>query len=255
MASRTPTRRSRSFAQRPPRRARPAQLTLDEARKPTGRGGWRPGAGRPRGRSRVMHERRERFPARFPQHVTLRILEGIGSARRACVMRVVRRVIRAGGHRPDYRVVEFSVQSNHMHLIVEASGADSLTRGMIGLEVRLARRINRVLARRGSLFADRYHARSLRTPTEVRAALRYVLFNHRHHGRSGRATSAAGRSTALDPCSSALWFDGWTTTFSPDEAWHRELLSGGRPHARATVWLLTMGWRRCGLLARDEVPG
>jgi REP element-mobilizing transposase RayT len=83
-------------------------------------------------------------------------------------MRVVRAAILAGGHRADFRVVEFSVQSNHVHLLVEAEGAASLTRGMNGLEVRLARRINRALGRSGAFFADRYHARSLRTPTEVR---------------------------------------------------------------------------------------
>lgn len=174
-------------------------------------------------------------------------------------MRVVRRAIRAGGHRVDFRVVEFSVQSNHMHLLVEASGADGLTRGMIGLEVRLARRINRVLGRRGAFFADRYHARSLRTPAETRAALRYVLFNHRHHASSGRGAStlagAQGSSRALDPCSSAVWFDGWDAPFVAREERHRALLSRGRPHARATVWLLTTGWKRGGLLAADEQPG
>ncbi|HTE54845.1 MAG TPA: hypothetical protein VK698_28525 [Kofleriaceae bacterium] len=139
------------------------------------------------------------------------------------------------------------MQSNHVHLIVEAGGADGLTRGMIGLEVRLARRLNRVLGRRGRLFAERYHARSLRTPTEVRFALRYVLLNHRHH--------AGASGAALDPCSSALWFDGWKTRVLPREAWQRELLGAPRPHAAATVWLLTIGWKRRGLLDRDEVPG
>jgi len=162
-------------------------------------------------------------------------------------MRVVRRAIFDGGHRADFRVVEFSVQSNHVHLIVEAGGADGLTRGMIGLEVRLARRLNRALGRRGRLFAERYHARSLRTPTEVRFALRYVLLNHHHH--------AGASGAALDPCSSALWFDGWKTRVQPREAWQRELLGVPRPHAAATVWLLTIGWKRSGLLGRDEVPG
>lgn len=207
----------------------------------------------------MAHERRARFPARFPQHVTLRIRESAGSARRARVMRVVRQAIRAGGHQVDFRVVEFSVQSNHMHLLVEASGAESLTRGMIGLEVRLARRINRVLARRGSFFADRYHSRSLRTPAEVRSAIRYVLFNHRHHASSGKAATsmlaARGSGTSLDPCSSAVWFDGWDAPFNPREAWQKELLSRGRPHARATNWLLTTGWKRGGLLGVDEQPG
>ena len=174
-------------------------------------------------------------------------------------MKVVRAAIRAGGHRPDFRVVEFSVQSNHVHLLVEADGAASLTRGMIGVEVRLARRINRALGRSGAFFADRYHARSLRTPAEVRAAIRYVLFNNRHHGSSGSARDAfvtrAGRTFALDPCSSAPWFEGWASGSHPPEPWEKQMVGQGRPHARATVWLLTTGWRRHGLLARDELPG
>jgi REP element-mobilizing transposase RayT len=206
----------------------------------------------------VAHARRERFAARFPQHVTLRVRAEVGSVRRYRVMRVVRAALLAGGHRADFRVVEFSVQSNHVHLLVEAEGATSLTRGMIGLEVRLARRINRALGRSGAFFADRYHARSLRTPAEARAAIRYVLFNNRHHARSGRARDAlvtrAQRTLALDPCSSAPWFDGWTAA-RPPEPWERELLDRGRPHARATVWLLTTGWKRHGLMGRDELPG
>ena len=236
-----------------------AQLTLDEARKPRGRGGWRPGAGRPRGRTRVAHARRVRFAARHPQHVTLRVRADVGSIRRYRVMRVVRAAIRAGGHRADFRVVEFSVQANHLHLLVEAAGAESLTRGMIGLEVRLARRINRAVGRSGAFFADRYHARTLRTPAETRAAIRSVLFNNRHHAssRSGRDAFAtrAGNSVALDPCSSAIWFEGWTSSSEPREPWEKELLAGARPHARPTVWLLTTGWKRHGLLRRDERPG
>ncbi|HTE49846.1 MAG TPA: hypothetical protein VK698_03165 [Kofleriaceae bacterium] len=171
-------------------------------------------------------------------------------------MRIVRAAIIAGGHRADFRVVEFSVQSNHLHLIVEAGGAAGLTRGMIGLEVRLARRLNRALGRRGRLFGERYHARSLRTPTEVRLALRYVLLNHRHHAAQRRdRSSSAAPGRALDPCSSGLWFDGWTTPLQPREGWQRELLAEPRPNARATVWLLTTGWRRRGLLDRGELPG
>ncbi|HTE54680.1 MAG TPA: hypothetical protein VK698_27690 [Kofleriaceae bacterium] len=165
-------------------------------------------------------------------------------------MRIVRRAILAGGHRSDFRVVEFSVQSNHVHLvhlIVEAGGAAGLSRGMLGLEVRLARRLNRAFGRRGKLFGERYHARSLRTPTEVRHAIRYVLLDHSHH---------VGRfALALDHCSSALWFEGWRIPVWPREAWQVELLSLPRPTSVATVWLLTTGWKQRGLLDRNEIPG
>ncbi|HTE54121.1 MAG TPA: transposase [Kofleriaceae bacterium] len=171
-------------------------------------------------------------------------------------MRVFRRAILAGGHRPDFRVVEFSVQSNHVHLIVEAGGAEALSRGMLGLEVRLARRLNRALDRRGRFFAERYHARSLRTPTEVRHAIRYVLLNHSHHAGPSRDPSGrSARASGLDACSSALWFDGWRMPLRMHEGWQKELMGQPRPTAAATVWLLTTGWKARGLLDRDELPG
>jgi REP element-mobilizing transposase RayT len=229
-------------------------LTLDDARRPTGRGGWRPGAGRKPGRTKVGHVTRERFAARHPVHVTLRAVEGV-ALRNEPVLEVVRAAITAGGRRHDFRVVEFNVLGNHIHLIVEAAGQQALTRGMQGLKVRLARRINRLLGRRGTLFAERYHARVLRTPREVRNAIRYVLLNARHHA------AERGQRLArhwLDPYSSAPWFDG---RYAPlgDETWSapwlRRLRRLPRPTAPATTWLLTTGWRRSGLLALDEVPG
>jgi REP element-mobilizing transposase RayT len=228
------------------------QLTLDQARKPTGRGGWRPGAGRPRGGKCAGHVRRERFPGRFPQHVTLRVVPGLGSLRRYRPLRVVRQAIAAGGHKADFRIIEFNLLANHLHLIVEAEGAEALARGMQGFEVRVARRLNRVLDRRGKLFAERYHARSLRTPTDVRHAIRYVLLNHRHHrAQAGERSSGS----VLDPYSSAAWFKGWKSRPRADEPWQRELLATRCPTAVPTVWLLTDGWQRLGLLGLREKPG
>ena len=79
------------------------------------------------------------------------------------------------------RMVHFSVQGNHIHLIVEADDKKCLSRGLQGLNVRIARAVNRALGRKGNVFADRYHARILKTPTEVRNAVRYVLNNLRKH--------------------------------------------------------------------------
>ncbi len=161
------------------------------------------------------HERRERFAGRFPQHVTLRMVPGIPSLRRHHPLRVVRAAIAKGGRRDDFRIVEFNLLSNHLHMIVEATGAEALARGMQGFNVRVARGINRVLGRRGSLFTERYHCRALRTPTEVRHAVRYVLLNQRHHiARRGARPSAS----VLDQYSSAAWFDGWK---SPIRAYTR----------------------------------
>jgi REP element-mobilizing transposase RayT len=229
------------------------QLTLDQARKPDGKhGGWRPGAGRPRGRKKIAHEVREDFTRREPLHVTWRIAEGVRSLRREAVLEVVRDRLAKFANGDDFRVVEFNVLGNHVHLVVEATGRQALARGMQGLAVRLARAINKLLGRSGKLFKERYHARVLRKPLEVRNVLRYVLLNARHH--------AAERGEKLarywvDPFSSAPWFDGWREPIKNDADWLTRLRRRPRPTATARSWLLTVGWRRRGLLAFDEVPG
>jgi REP element-mobilizing transposase RayT len=227
------------------------QLTLDDARRPIGHGGWRPGAGRPRGRSSVAHAAREDFAERFPLHVTWRLVDDVASLRREAVLEVVRDACRAIKKR-DARVVEFNVLGNHLHLIVEAAGRDALSRGMNGLGTRLARRINKVLGRSGELFRERYHVRVLRTPQEVHNVLRYVLLNARHHADDRGETLA---HDWIDPYSSAPWFDGWKDPIRTERPYLRRLRRLDRPTAAAKTWLLAVGWRRHGLLAFDDVPG
>ena len=70
-----------------------------------------------------------------------------------------------------FRVLQFSIQSDHLHLLVEADGPTGLERGVRGLAIRVAKAVNRILGRRGRMWSDRYHARLLRTPREVRNAL------------------------------------------------------------------------------------
>lgn len=181
----------------------------------------------------------------------MRIARDVGSLRRRDVVEIVRVAI-AKAHRDDFRVVEFSVQANHAHLLVEANGPASLTRGMQGLAVRLARRINARLGRRGTFFAERYHGRVLRTPREVRAAIRYVLLNARHHAAQ-RGQRLAQRW--IDPCSSAAWFDGWREPIDVRAPWLRTPVAAERPTATPRTWLLGIGWRRWGPIAFDEVPG
>lgn len=229
------------------------QLDLAAARVPCGRGGWRPGAGRPRVAGSCSHRARPRFAATCPQHVTLRIDPAVPSLRREHVARVVREVIRAGGHRDEFRVVHFNLLANHLHLLVEAAGQAAMSRGMQGLAVRLARRINAEFDRRGRLFAQRYHTRTLHTPREVRAVLRYILLNSRHHAHDAGVRLAPGW---LDPFSSALWFDGWRAAPRTDAPWLRSLAREPCPTAPARTWLAAGGWRRGGgLIDLDDVPG
>jgi REP element-mobilizing transposase RayT len=168
-------------------------------------------------------------------------------------VREIERTFAAGCERPGFRLVHYSLQGNHAHLIVEAHDRETLGRGMMAIGARVARAVNRVARRQGPVLADRYHVRLLPTPKEVRNALRYVLLNARRHAATARA--ALTRPTRLDPASSARWFDGWKRARPASKAMTRATPAERPAVARARTWLLTVGWRRCGLLDPADVPG
>lgn len=226
-------------------------------------GGARRGAGRkPKGeRAEVRHGRRPRLEPRFPVHVTTRVVRGAGYLRGFRVYPAVRLALCAARERLGARIVHFSIQRDHIHLIVEARDQIALGRAMKGFGVRVARRLNRLASRSGRVVADRYHARYLRTPTEVRAALIYVLQNGVKHARDeGRI--ARGQGVWIDPHSSAAFFDGWHPScrrwIPARDAPAHPLHSWGQPAmpvAAPRTWLARVGWLRGGgPIDAHEVP-
>jgi REP element-mobilizing transposase RayT len=184
----------------------------------------------------MPHRCRAPHNPRHPVHVTLRAAAGLASLRGAAVFAGLERAFAAASIN-GCRLLQFSVQSNHLHLLVEADTPTRLTRGVQGVAVRTAKAINRVLRRRGSVWAERFHAHALKTPREVRNAFVYVLNNVRKHMRGVRG---------LDPKSSALFFDGWRTAVAR--------LIGKSPVVPPRTWLAAVGWRRRGLIDIDEAP-
>ncbi len=223
-------------------------------------GGKRTGAGRPPKhlRSSEPHKRRPRILGSQPVHVTARVVPSVGSLRKHHMFKALREATIAVASRENFRIVHLSIQSNHVHLIIEAEHKTALAKGMQAFQISAARHLNAAITKRtgvrrtGRVFSDRYHARALKTPREVRNAIAYVLNNWRRHDEH-RAPFA--KNWAVDPFSSAIQFSGWK------HLEHADLM----PHKRETyqelivwlprTWLLRVGWRRHGLIRADEVPG
>ncbi|HEY4244074.1 MAG TPA: transposase [Kofleriaceae bacterium] len=133
--------------------------------------------------------------------MTLRVAKLSSSLRGRDLYRAIRTATSTVWRTQPMRLVHASVQSNHIHLLVEAADKVELAKGMQGFQISAAKHLNRTLRRKGGVFPDRYHAHILRTPREAKNAVTYVLTNWRKHGT---ATVAA-----FDPCSTAHTFAAW----------------------------------------------
>ena len=183
-------------------------------------GGRRAGSGRkPAGKTAgVAHAPRPVFARTLPVHVTFRIRKGVWNLR-GKAYRTVERAIGDGANRFGARILRFSVQGNHIHMLIEADDRDALMRSCRGLSIRIAKRLNKLMGRSGRVLGDRYHTRVLRTPTEVKRAIEYIRDNYKKHYHPD------AKYAFIDPCSSD----------SPDL---RIVLP------TATSWLARTGWHR-----------
>ena len=217
------------------------QLGLD-LRERARWGGRRAGAGRECGPSpRHAHRTRRPLASRFPCHATLKVKRGLPSLRSGRLVRELESSFAAACERGAFRLVHYSIQNDHMHAMVEAASARDLACRMKSLGSRLARAVNRVFRLHGPVLADRYHLHVLRTSCEVRHALAYVLLNARRHlAKRGHRPPP---HPEVDPASSGRWFSGWNRRFQPASSLDPP------PVALPRTWLLSVGWRRHGLIS------
>ena len=242
---------------KPAKRRSPVQLSLPGLVKRKRRAA-RP-VGRPvgAGRRNVRHRVREAHLSPHPVHAVLR--SRFKPLRSQFVFPTIRQALaKATRARADFRITQFSVQGDHVHLIVEADSAAALSRGMQGLAIRVARAVNQLVGRAGKVWADRFFSRELRSPRAVRDALAYVLNNFRKH----RATGAS----RIDPYSSAPFFAGFRglSGLAPCDLPRSVALPLAPrgvapprnpeeiPIVSARTWLAGKGWRRGGGIGFDD---
>ena len=208
-------------------------------------GGKRRGAGRkPQGAlPGVAHRSRPDLLPRFPVHVTIRLRGSLPTLRAHRTANVILGCLAAAANRFETRIVHYSLQKNHLHLILESANIEALARAAKGLSIRIAKAMNRMIESHGQVVPDRYDAHILKTPLEVKHALQYVLNNARKHLRGPGVRIL----WEVDPYSSGAVFDGWARKVTAPTG-------PAPPVSRAGTWLMRLGWRRHGLIASDAAP-
>jgi len=227
---------------------------LDLRLTPPTRGGKREGAGRKKSKQPkhdAPHRSREEHVGRNPLHVVLRTLREVPNLRRDDIHEALAKTLTKVGDRADtFRIVQISLQRNHVHLIVEAAHNAALESGMRAFAISFARRINGVLGRSGKVWAYRYHTTTLSTPTQTRNAIAYVLGNWRRHDEDDRDFNLV--TAKIDPYSSALTFSGWDDVVRFRRPENYTVL----PVSLARTWMLAKGWELAKKPIKTyDVPG
>ena len=151
--------------------------------------------------SRVPHETRPEV--RGPIHVVWWIRRGLPGLRTPRGLRRLERAFRKGKERDGFALLHYSIQQDHLHMVVEVKNRRRLSKGLQALGIRLAKSLNSLWQRKkGSVFAERYFAVALEGWRQIWRAVRYVLNNGRKHG----AWRVTGRP---DPYSSGSWYLPW----------------------------------------------
>jgi len=223
-------------------------------------GGKRQGAGRkPNGRSPgAHHAARPDHDPRHPVHVTIRVVGNVEGLRRKDIYLGLREATIVTAKREDFRIVQMSIQRDHIHLLVEAEGKDALSNGIRGFSISAARQINKAITTRGGdrrtgrVIADRFHVRPLTSPRAVRNTLAYCLQNWRHHGED-RASFA--RAWSVDPYSSGATFSGWKELEGSPILWPLRPTYQPLIVFQPRTWLLRSWDRYHPLISVREVPG
>jgi REP element-mobilizing transposase RayT len=206
------------------------QRTLDARRRLRGRG---TDCGQ-------QHAKRWPVSPQTPVHVTVRVRRRLPNLRKPLCRRAILDAFDAGKNRFGFRLIEFSIQSNHLHLICEAGDRPQFVRGIQGLLVRIAKALNKLWGRKGKVFERRYHDRIIWTSRQARRTLAYVLGNGRKH-RVWRNPHKP------DPCSSGPWFRGWKEQIdAPPPA---------PPTVTSKTFFLKRTWSDWGELSLTETPG
>ncbi|MEO8704899.1 MAG: transposase [Kofleriaceae bacterium] len=182
------------------------------------------------------------------------MVSGFGTLRRRDAYFAIRMASRAVLKRADFRIVHISLEYEHIHLIVEADDDRALSKGIQAFESSAAQHLNRITSRgRGPVFAERYHVVFLRSPTQARYAIAYVLGNWRHHLQD--QGDGEERSWDLDYFSSAVSFDGWQELAAGAVLQYAIPVDMRLCVSRPKTWLLRIGWTKAGSISMYTVPG
>jgi REP element-mobilizing transposase RayT len=140
------------------------------------------GAGRPAIHDvGIRHRERPKLTRLSSLHLTVKINRIKADLKNKSTLKVLKRAI-CNARKKGLRVVHFSLEYDHIHLLIESPNNSTLGRGMQSLGVTMARGINLFKKSEGGVYKHRYHFRKISSSRELKRVMHYIFNNGVKHG-------------------------------------------------------------------------
>ncbi len=164
------------------------------------------GAGRPALHDKgIRHCERERINKPTSLHLTIKVRDNKADIKNKSLLKALHHAIKRARLK-NLKVLHYSLEYNHIHLLVEASSNGIIHQGMQALGISLAKKINAIKRLKGTVYKHRYHLRKLTSLRELKNVLYYIFNNGIHHSRT---------SSMLDPYNSLPAFVHLQSLYGP----------------------------------------
>lgn len=147
------------------------------------------GAGRPAIHDRgIRHIARDEIKRSTPLHLTIKIERTKAGLRNKSILKILHRAIKKA-RMAGLSINHYTLEFDHIHLLVEASDKLSTSKGMQSFGITLSKGINKLKGLKGRVFKTRYHYRKLSSRNEIRNVLNYILGNSIKHKQASSIVS------------------------------------------------------------------
>ncbi len=142
------------------------------------------GAGRPAlNDPGIRHTKRPLLKKPTSLHLTVKIKKNKAEIKNKSVLAILKRSI-LNARRQGLRVIHYSLEYDHVHLLIEADNNHILGKGMQAFGVTFSKAINRLKKLTGEVYKHRYHFRRISSSKELKNVMNYIFTNGVKHKTS-----------------------------------------------------------------------
>lgn len=116
-------------------------------------------------------------------HLTIKVQKIKADIKNKMILTMLKKAI-LNARRMGLKVIHYSLEYDHVHLLIEADNNVILGKGMQSLGVTLSKAINRTKRIKGRVYKHRYHFRKINSARELKNVMFYIFNNGVKHGAS-----------------------------------------------------------------------